>query len=85
MHRQNLSVTLKNVALTDPSVVVLAEILAYNNTMQSLDLSLNLVTERGAEALADVSVWLLYVCASFYYTHTKYTNNHKTHKIKRKL
>jgi hypothetical protein len=48
-HRRHLSLVLRNVALTDPSVQIIADIIARNHTIEVVDLSTNLITEKGAQ------------------------------------
>jgi hypothetical protein len=53
--RRGLSIHLINVALTDPAMEILADILARNNTIETVELPSNMITSKGAIALEQVN------------------------------
>jgi len=53
INRQNLEVHFHNVAVTDPIVDILGDIVAHSNYIKILALPTNLVSEKGAVRLAD--------------------------------
>lgn len=51
--RKDLSITLNNVALSDPAVDIVSEIVARNHTLEELELPRNMITQVGAEFIAE--------------------------------